>query len=81
MRVDESYLRPTEVDELCGDASKARTALGWEAAVRFPELVRIMLASDLAEVGLDPAAHIRAAHQPTATNGPTAAAAAPTGQR
>ena len=52
VRVDEQYFRPTEVDELCGDASKARQALGWEAAVQFPELVRIMLEADLAEAGV-----------------------------
>jgi len=81
VEIDARYFRPTEVDELCGDATKARERLGWQPRTPFPELVRIMLASDLAEVGLDPAAHIRAAHQPTATNGPAAAAAAPTGQR
>jgi len=52
VRVDERYLRPTEVDELCGDASKARAALGWEPGVRFPELVRIMVEADLAEAGI-----------------------------
>jgi GDPmannose 4,6-dehydratase len=52
VRVDERYFRPTEVDELCGDASQARAALGWEASVRFPELVRIMLEADLAEAGI-----------------------------
>jgi GDPmannose 4,6-dehydratase len=52
VRVDEQYFRPTEVDELCGDASKARQALGWQAAVQFPELVRIMLEADLEEVGV-----------------------------
>jgi GDPmannose 4,6-dehydratase len=52
VRVDPQYFRPTEVDELCGDASKARDALGWEAAVHFPELVRIMLDADLAEAGV-----------------------------
>ena len=36
VRVDEQYFRPTEVDELCGDASKARDVLGWRAEVRFP---------------------------------------------
>jgi GDPmannose 4,6-dehydratase len=50
---DERYLRPTEVDELCGDASKAREVLGWQPQTTFPELVRIMLAADLAELGLD----------------------------
>lgn len=53
VRVDEAYFRPTEVDELCGDASKARDSLGWEASTRFGELVRIMLQADLTEAGLD----------------------------
>jgi GDPmannose 4,6-dehydratase len=52
--IDPRYFRPTEVDELCGDASKAREALGWEPKTSFPELVRIMLESDLREAGLDP---------------------------
>jgi GDPmannose 4,6-dehydratase len=52
VRIDEAYFRPTEVDELCGDASKARTELGWEARVRFADLVRIMLEHDLREAGV-----------------------------
>jgi GDPmannose 4,6-dehydratase len=52
VRTDERYLRPNEVDELCGDASKAERVLGWRPTVRFEELVRIMLESDLAEAGL-----------------------------
>jgi GDPmannose 4,6-dehydratase len=51
VRVDERYYRPTEVDELCGDASKAASTLGWNPQVRFAELVRIMLDADLREVG------------------------------
>ena len=56
VRVDRAYFRPTEVDELCGDASKARDVLGWESSTRFPELVRIMLDADLAEAGIGDAA-------------------------
>jgi GDPmannose 4,6-dehydratase len=52
VRVDQAYFRPTEVDELCGDATKARTALEWQPTVRFRELVRIMLEADLAETGV-----------------------------
>jgi GDPmannose 4,6-dehydratase len=54
VRVDESYFRPTEVDELCGDASRAERVLGWRPQTRFHELVRIMLAADLEAAGLDP---------------------------
>jgi GDPmannose 4,6-dehydratase len=53
--IDPRYFRPTEVDELCGDPSKARDALGWEPTTTFPELVRIMVVADLQEAGLDPA--------------------------
>jgi GDPmannose 4,6-dehydratase len=45
---DARYLRPTEVELLLGDASKARRELGWEPTVRFKELVGMMVESDLA---------------------------------
>ncbi|TCC51348.1 GDP-mannose 4,6-dehydratase [Kribbella capetownensis] len=45
---DARYERPTEVDSLIGDASKATTELGWKAQVHVPELVRIMVDADLA---------------------------------
>jgi GDPmannose 4,6-dehydratase len=45
--VDEKLLRPAEVDMLCGDPSRAREELGWEAEVRFPELVAMMVDADL----------------------------------
>jgi GDPmannose 4,6-dehydratase len=54
VRVDERYFRPTEVDVLCGDASKAERVLGWRPRVRFQDLIRIMLEADLREAGLDP---------------------------
>ena len=47
VQVDPRYYRPTEVDLLLGDSSKARTELGWASKVRFPELVTLMLRSDL----------------------------------
>jgi GDPmannose 4,6-dehydratase len=52
--IDPRYFRPTEVDELCGDPTKAREVLGWQPTTSFAELVRIMLAADLREAGLDP---------------------------
>ncbi|MFP5343074.1 MAG: GDP-mannose 4,6-dehydratase [Candidatus Limnocylindria bacterium] len=52
--IDPRYFRPTEVDELLGDASKAKRLLGWEPTTTFHELVRIMLAADVREAGLDP---------------------------
>jgi GDPmannose 4,6-dehydratase len=45
--VDPRYFRPTEVDALLGDASKARRALGWEPRVGFAELVSEMVREDL----------------------------------
>jgi GDPmannose 4,6-dehydratase len=49
VRFDEAYLRPTEVDALIGDASKARAALGWQARTMPEELAKIMVEADLAE--------------------------------
>ncbi len=43
------FVRPAEVDLLIGDPTKARTRLGWEPKVEFPELVRMMVENDLAE--------------------------------
>ena len=50
--IDERYLRPTEVDLLIGDSSKARERLGWQPKTAFPELVRLMLKGDLESEGL-----------------------------
>jgi GDPmannose 4,6-dehydratase len=47
IRVDPRYFRPTEVDTLLGDATKAREKLGWTAEVTFPELVAEMVDSDM----------------------------------
>ena len=47
VRVDPRYFRPTEVDTLLGDATKARHKLGWVPEVSFPELVLEMVESDL----------------------------------
>jgi GDPmannose 4,6-dehydratase len=44
---DQKYLRPAEVDLLLGDASKAKTVLGWEPKVSFEALVKMMVESDL----------------------------------
>ena len=49
VRIDPTYFRPTEVDLLVGDASKARDRLGWKPKTSFAELVKEMVASDLAE--------------------------------
>ncbi len=47
VKIDSRYFRPTEVDFLLGDASKARRVLGWQPTVMFPELVAEMVRSDL----------------------------------
>jgi GDPmannose 4,6-dehydratase len=47
VQVDPRYFRPAEVDELCGDATKARETLGWKPTVTFKELVRMMVDADL----------------------------------
>ena len=44
---DERFDRPSEVDQLLGDATKARTELGWEPKVDFMSLVNMMVESDL----------------------------------
>jgi len=46
VRFDEAYLRPTEVDALIGDASKAEQLLGWKPAVLPPELAAIMVRAE-----------------------------------
>ncbi len=47
--IDKRYFRPTEVNTLLGDSTKARELLGWEPKVSFTELVREMLQADIAE--------------------------------
>jgi GDPmannose 4,6-dehydratase len=47
VEIDPRYFRPTEVDVLQGDASKAARLLGWRPKVSFPELVRMMVDTDL----------------------------------
>jgi GDPmannose 4,6-dehydratase len=47
VKIDPRYFRPTEVDFLLGDPTKARTNLGWEPAVTFEKLVKMMVREDL----------------------------------
>ena len=54
VKIDPKYFRPTEVDLLIGDCTKAKTKLGWTAKTSFKELVQIMVAADLKAEGLDP---------------------------
>ena len=48
--LDPRYFRPTEVDYLLGDASKARRELGWEPVVTFEKLIKIMVDADVKEI-------------------------------
>ena len=63
VRLDPQFLRPAEVDHLIGDASKARRVLGWEPAVDFSGLVRMMVDADLGRLSGSLAAPQRAATQ------------------
>jgi GDPmannose 4,6-dehydratase len=47
VKIDPRYFRPTEVDSLLGDSSKARARLGWRAEISFERLVQEMIESDL----------------------------------
>jgi GDPmannose 4,6-dehydratase len=52
VEIDPRYFRPTEVDHLHGDASKARQALGWKPKVGFKELIEMMVKADEEDVRL-----------------------------
>jgi GDPmannose 4,6-dehydratase len=51
VEIDPKYYRPTEVDLLVGDASKAKAVLGWEPQTRFKDLVHLMVAADATLLG------------------------------
>jgi GDPmannose 4,6-dehydratase len=53
VRIDPGYFRPTEVDYLLGDPTKAHELLGWKPQVSFGELVRTMVQEDLKEADRD----------------------------
>ena len=50
MKVDQKYFRPTEVDTLLGDSSKARKKLKWKPKISFKELVKEMIENDFEEM-------------------------------
>ncbi|MBD3296496.1 MAG: GDP-mannose 4,6-dehydratase [Candidatus Omnitrophica bacterium] len=54
IRTDKRYMRPTEVDELRADCSRARDQLDWEPRIKFPDLVKIMVDADLRSCGSEP---------------------------
>jgi GDPmannose 4,6-dehydratase len=53
VEIDHRYFRPTEVDSLLGDATKAKKMLGWVPRISFPEMVMQMVAADLEEAQRD----------------------------
>jgi len=54
VKIDPKYFRPTEVEVLVADPSKAARKLGWKPCIRFHELVRIMVDADMRAIGLSP---------------------------
>ena len=53
IKIDKRYFRPTEVDSLLGDSSKAKTKLGWKPKISFEDLVKEMVKFDLKEAEKD----------------------------
>jgi GDPmannose 4,6-dehydratase len=54
VRIDSRYFRPTEVEVLAADASRAHKNLGWKPQIKFRDLVRIMVDADMKANGLEP---------------------------
>jgi GDPmannose 4,6-dehydratase len=54
IEIDKKYLRPTEVEFLLADSTKAQERLGWSAKITFHELVKIMVDSDIELLGMSP---------------------------
>ena len=52
VEIDPRYFRPTEVEQLLGDPTKAKEKLGWEPKVKFEELVNIMVKADCFSLGI-----------------------------
>ena len=47
VRIDPGYFRPTDIDELRGDSRKARREIGWKPTLKFKDLVKLMVKSDI----------------------------------
>jgi GDPmannose 4,6-dehydratase len=54
IEIDPRYYRPTEVDSIVANPTKARSKLGWNASIGFEELVKIMVDADMRACGLEP---------------------------
>jgi GDPmannose 4,6-dehydratase len=59
VEIDKAYIRPADVPELRGDATRAATKLGWKPTTSFDQMVHEMLEHDLQLEGVDPATHLR----------------------
>ena len=56
VKVNPKFYRPTEVEQLLGDPTKAKTKLGWQPKVEFSDLVKDMMDSDIALMKQNPIA-------------------------
>jgi len=54
VKINPRYFRPTEVEELIADSTKAKEKLGWKPKIKFKDLVKIMLDADMRAMGLEP---------------------------
>jgi GDPmannose 4,6-dehydratase len=55
VQLDSAYVRPAEVNDLCGNPAKARERLGWRPRISFGEMIREMVEQDLRSCGVEPA--------------------------
>jgi GDPmannose 4,6-dehydratase len=60
VEIDKAFIRPSEVNDLQGDAGKAREKLGWEPTIGFEQMIREMLENDLSLEGVEPSDHLQA---------------------
>jgi GDPmannose 4,6-dehydratase len=54
VKIDPKYFRPTEVDDLIANSSKAKTQLGWVPKLGFDDIIKVMIDADFKKVGLKP---------------------------
>jgi GDPmannose 4,6-dehydratase len=60
VEIDQAFIRPSEVNDLQGDATKAREKLGWEPTIGFEQMIREMVENDLKLEGVVPSDHLQA---------------------
>ncbi len=54
VKIDQRYFRPTEVEELIADTTKAKEKLNWNPKIKFKDLVKVMVDADMRAIGLEP---------------------------